>query len=73
LSFGSFSVLLLSAWAVTFIKTCDILSGKPEVDESMKKKPDTRAVKKEEDFRIGVFTEDYFIYENLIRKRQIYK
>jgi hypothetical protein len=39
------------------------------VDESMKKKPDTRTAKKEEDFRFGVFTEDYLIYENLIRKR----
>jgi hypothetical protein len=36
----------------------------------MKKKPDIRTNKKAEDFRFGVFTEDYFIYENLIRKRQ---
>jgi hypothetical protein len=36
----------------------------------MKKKTDTRTAKKEEGFRFGVFTEDYLIYENLIRKRQ---
>ena len=35
----------------------------------MKKKPDTRTTKKAEDFIFGVFTEDYLIYENLIRRR----
>jgi hypothetical protein len=40
------------------------------VDEIMKKKLDTRTTKKAEDFKFGIFTEDYLIYENLIHKRQ---
>jgi hypothetical protein len=35
----------------------------------MKKKPDTRTAKKEEYFKFGIFTENYLIYENLVRAR----
>jgi hypothetical protein len=36
----------------------------------MKRKPDTRTTKKEEDLSFEIFTEDYLINENLIRKIQ---
>jgi hypothetical protein len=36
----------------------------------MKRKPDKRTTKNEEDLNFEIFTEDYLINENLIRKIQ---